>query len=98
MNNGRRSSETSVKFIRVVELPSPQQRFQVQCFYDQPLLLYYTFRSHKDHHQVVLREYSSRREVKVDHKNIGPGIFVVVTVITLTYWNTQQDEHREDSW
>jgi hypothetical protein len=28
-------------------------------FYDQPLILCYMFRSHKDHHQVVLHEYNS---------------------------------------
>jgi hypothetical protein len=35
---------------------------------------------------------------KVNHKNIEPRIFVVVTVnpFTLTYCNTQQDAHRED--
>jgi hypothetical protein len=35
-------------------------------FYDQPLLLYYTFRAHKDHYQVDLPEYNSQWITNMD--------------------------------
>jgi hypothetical protein len=65
-------------------------------FYNQSLLLYYMFRSHKDHHQVFYMNTVVTELLIWIHISEYRSSNILYPFI-LTYCNTQQDAHREDN-